>query len=42
MEKANCYLSSYKTTIILLLIYAVAMAVATFIEKDHGTEVAQK
>ena len=42
MEKAKRYISSYKTTIALLLIYAVAMAIATFIEKDHGTEVAKK
>jgi cytochrome c-type biogenesis protein CcsB len=42
MEKAKRYLSSYKTTIILLLIYAAVMAVATFIEKNHGTDVAKK
>lgn len=42
MEKAKRYLSSYKITILLLLIYAVAMAIATFIEKDHGTDAAKK
>ncbi len=42
MEKAKRYLSSYKTTIVLLLIYAVAMAIATFVEKDHGTDAAKK
>ncbi len=42
MDKAKGYLSSYKTTIILLLIYSVAMAVATFIEKDFGTDMAKK
>mgnify|MGYP000911324422 CR=1 FL=1 len=42
MEKAKRYLSSYKATITLLLIYAVAMAIATFVEKDHGTEIAKK
>ncbi|HHY71632.1 MAG TPA: cytochrome c biogenesis protein CcsA [Thermoanaerobacterales bacterium] len=42
MEKTKRYLSSYKTTITLLLIYAVAMAIATFVEKNHGTEVAKK
>ena len=31
-------LSSYVTTIVLLLIYAVALAAATFIEKYHGTK----
>ncbi|MGI5975615.1 MAG: cytochrome c biogenesis protein CcsA [Paludibacter sp.] len=42
MEKTKHYLSSYKATITLLLLYAVAMAIATFIEKDHGTEIAKK
>ena len=42
MEKAKRHLSSYKTTITLLLIYAAVMAIATFIEKDHGTDVAKK
>lgn len=34
-------LSSYVTTILLLLIYAVALAAATFIEKYHGTATAK-
>lgn len=34
-------LSSYVTTIVLLLIYAVALAAATFIEKYHGTATAK-
>lgn len=34
-------LSSYVTTIMLLLIYAVALAAATFIEKYHGTATAK-
>jgi cytochrome c-type biogenesis protein CcsB len=33
--------SSYITTIVLLLIYAIALAVATFIEKYYGTHVAK-
>ncbi|MBX9189435.1 cytochrome c biogenesis protein CcsA [Bacteroides sp. K03] len=33
--------SSYVTTIVLLLIYAVALAAATFIEKYHGTATAK-
>ncbi len=35
-------LSSYKTTIVLLVIYAAGLAVATFVEKSDGTEVARK
>ena len=35
------FLSSYVTTIVLLLIYAVALAAATFIEKYHGTATAK-
>jgi len=35
-------LSSYVTTIVLLLIYAVALAAATFIEKYHGTATAKR
>ena len=42
MEKTKRYLSSYKTTIVLLLTYAEAMAIATFVEKDYGTEMAKK
>lgn len=34
-------LSSYLTTIVLLAIYAVALAAATFIEKYHGTAAAK-
>ncbi|MFR2069199.1 MAG: cytochrome c biogenesis protein CcsA [Bacteroides nordii] len=34
-------LSSYVTTIVLLLVYAVALAAATFIEKYHGTATAK-
>lgn len=34
-------LSSYKTTIVLLIIYAVGLAVATFIEKYMSTEAAK-
>lgn len=36
------YLTSYKTSVILLLIYAVVMAVATFVEYYFSTEIAQK
>lgn len=35
------FLSSFVTTIVLLLIYALGLAVATFIEKYHGTAVAK-
>jgi len=34
-------LSSYKTTIILLVIYVIGLAFATFIEKHHGTVAAK-
>jgi cytochrome c-type biogenesis protein CcsB len=34
--------SSYVTTIVLLIIYAVALAAATFIEKYYGTNIAKK
>lgn len=34
-------LSSYKTTIVLLAVYALGLAIATFIEKAHGTPVAK-
>ena len=33
--------SSYKTSIVLLLVYALALALATFVEKYHGTEAAK-
>ena len=32
------FFSSFVTTIVLLLIYAFGLAVATFIEKYHGTD----
>ena len=35
------FFSSFVTTIVLLLIYAFGLAVATFIEKYHGTETAK-
>ena len=34
------FLSTYTAMILLLIIYAVAMAVATFVEQAHGTEAA--
>lgn len=34
-------ISSTKTTLVLFIVFAGAMAVATFIENDHGTEVAR-
>ncbi len=34
-------ISSYKTSIVLLLVYALALAIATFVEKYHGTEAAK-
>ena len=33
--------SSYVTTMVLLALYAISMAAATFIEKAHGTELAK-
>ncbi len=39
--KLERILSSYLTTIILLVIYAVGLALATFLEKYHGTEAAK-
>ncbi len=41
MEKIRQLLASYKTTLILLLIYAFLMALATFIEKEMTTEAAK-
>ena len=35
------FFSSFVTTIVLLLIYAFGLAVATFIEKYHGTAAAK-
>lgn len=39
--KLDRILSSFVTTIVLLLVYAVLLAVATFIEKYHGTAAAK-
>lgn len=39
--KLEKYISSYVTTIVLLLIYALGLAIATFIEKYWGTAVAK-
>lgn len=39
--KITGIVSSYITTIILLIVYALGLAVATFIEKYHGTMVAK-
>lgn len=39
--KLDRILSSFVTTIVLLLVYAVILAVATFIEKYHGTAAAK-
>ncbi|MDL2255607.1 cytochrome c biogenesis protein CcsA [Parabacteroides sp. OttesenSCG-928-K15] len=41
MKKIEQLLSSYKTTIVLLIIYGIGLAVATFIEKYHGTMAAK-
>ena len=41
MEKLIQFLSSYKATILLLLIYAMGLASATFIEKQMGTGAAK-
>ena len=35
------YLSSYKATLALLIVYAVGLAIATFIEKSYGTPIAK-
>ena len=40
-EKLIGFLSSYKAAIILMAIYAILMAIATFVEKEYGTEVAK-
>ena len=40
-EKLIGFLSSYKAAIILMAIYAILMAVATFVEDSFGTEVAK-
>lgn len=39
--KIERILSSYVTTIVLLIIYALGLAFATFIEKNHGTAAAK-
>lgn len=41
MEKIRQLLASYKTTTVLLLVYALLMALATFIEKEMTTEAAK-
>ena len=41
MEKIKELLSSYKTTLILLLVYALMMAVGTFIEESVNTTAAK-
>jgi len=41
MRKLEQILSSYKTSIVLLIVFAVGLAVATFIEKYHGTMAAK-
>lgn len=40
-EKLIGFLSSYKAAIILMAIYAILMAIATFVEDSFGTEVAK-
>lgn len=40
-EKLTTFLSSYKAAVLFLSIYAVMMAVATLIEKYHGTDTAK-
>ena len=42
MKTLERFISSSVTTIVLLLIYAFGLAIATFIEKYHGTAVAIK
>ncbi len=41
LQRINQFLSSKSATVILLLIYAVLMAVATIIEKSEGTQTAK-
>ena len=41
MEKLIQFLSSYKATIILLLIYSVGLALATLVEKQMSSEAAK-
>ncbi|MCD8265170.1 MAG: hypothetical protein LUD02_14320 [Tannerellaceae bacterium] len=40
-QKAERIFSSFVTTIVLLVIYATGLAIATFIEKYHGTAAAK-
>ena len=40
MKNVLAIFSSIKTTILLLISFALAIAVATFIENDYGTETA--
>ncbi len=42
MNKVYRFLSSSSIAVLLLLVYAIAMAVATFIENDYGTATAWK
>lgn len=41
MDKIIRFISSYRATILLLLIYATGLATATFVEKKMGTEAAK-
>jgi len=41
MDKLLQLLTSYKTTIVLLVIYAIGLATATFLEKQMSTEAAK-
>lgn len=41
MKTLERFISSSVTTIVLLLIYAFGLAIATFIEKYHGTAAAK-
>lgn len=40
-EKLTTFLSSYRAAIVFLCVYAVMMAAATFVEREHGTDVAK-
>jgi cytochrome c-type biogenesis protein CcsB len=42
MKKIFAFFSSTRLMIILLLIFAVSIAVATFVERDYGTDTARK
>lgn len=41
MKIVERFICSYKTSIVLLLVYAFCLAFATFVEKYHGTEAAK-